>query len=1035
LSVPARSETDRTEAISQQTLERALDRGIDYLRKKQQDDGSWISEEYYEPRASATHLITLAFIERLPAVEMRAYARFLVTLQRPDGSWESYPYARKSDLAATALVYAALKIANLPEHAAAREKALGFIEANGGFDAVLQRLYERGDTTALYLSMADLIDPFALPDPHLEFMITPGVVPFLLRKINAAVIEGILFLGSVTRFLREKKRPSGPIKRWLYEKEAEKGIEFIEFWLNPNGNNNGTTLQTDLAIATLYAFGRPPEHRSIGAALDWFQKLEAWDGDKLHLNVFTNENWMTCLSLRALLYARVPRNDTAITSAVEYLCWSQSRLPMPEVNLRREDAHRIGGWGFEEDNLILPDCDDTGLVLSALGLALDRTHMHTLPPDVDRRCREAVQLGLANLLDMQSDNGGWAGFVWNYPPKKAGPIFDKPIGIPKSPIDAMKLFLDPPVEFGEPPVEGLTGRVLQGLAANGFDARSPEVQRAAAFLKDLQMDNGMWWARWIVAYVASTSSIISGLADCGWDMSEPWVQKGIAWLLSKQNPDGGWGETPEAYEDVNMAGVGQSMPPLTGMAVIALIDAGMADHEATRRGIANLLAVQNSAGTWDSNEWLQVYEPSTTYYFFPGDAWYRPIEALAKYRTALYGNPDVQTVEQRLAPLFTTPPVFPPRTPPTWSKSALRAMRAVGDRTADDVIHSIVRNNETSIVRQLMGTMMRSDEPIPAGLPAAARAYFQQTEALPSWADKGLIARGQRVFTDHGWLMAAGLFCTSLPQAYCAANGARVLTETQGMTRHVRHRILETAQFLFDVCSEGGLEPGARGIRSAQKVRLMHGMIRHLVLMKGEWDVQSFGVPVNQEDYAGTLMTFSAVLLDAVEKGGVQLSSADQEAYLHLWKVVGHILGVHEKLIPVDVADARALMEAIREDQWAESAEGKLLAWDLVQSMDDSVPGQRIDNLPVALIRFFSPPKVPVILDLPEASLIDGVLAAGSALDAFLDGLDPGADRHLRFLRFWSYQLMKALVSGQREGKQASFRIPDRLIRAWNLDD
>ena len=65
--------------------------------------------------------------------------------------------------------------------------------------------------------------------------------------------------------------------------------------------------------------------------------------------------------------------------------------------------------------------------------------------------------------DMQSDNGGWAGFVWNYPPKKAGPIFEKPIGIPQTLRGSLELFLNPPVELGEPPVEGLTGRVLQGL--------------------------------------------------------------------------------------------------------------------------------------------------------------------------------------------------------------------------------------------------------------------------------------------------------------------------------------------------------------------------------------------------------------------------------------------------------------------------------------------------------------------------------------------------------------------------------------------
>ncbi len=1038
MSTPYPSDTaiDRAAEYTRQRqeLDRAIDRGVDFLRKKQNADGSWLSMEYFEPRTSSLHLVTLAFIDRVPLVEARAYARFLATLQRDDGSFPPYPYAPHGDLSSSALVYAALKVANLDEQAAVREKTRAYIEAHGGFDAVLKRLYDAGDTTAVYLAMVDLIDPFSLPDPQLGFMITPGVVPFMLRSINAGVIEGVLFLGGVTRYLREKKRPSGAIKKWIHAREAEKCIEFIESWLNPNGNNNGTTVQTDLAIAALYAFGRTPESWSIYSALQWFQKHEVWEGEKLYLRAFMNHNWMTALCLRALLYAHVPRNEDMIGNAVDYLCWSQSKLPMPEVNLSRENAHRIGGWGFEEDNLILPDTDDTGIVLSALGLALDRTHMHTLAPARAERTREAVQLGLQNLLDMQSDNGGWAGFVWNLGSKKAGPIFDKPIGIPKTLLGTLKLFVKPPVELGEPPVEDLTGRVLQGLGVNGLDASAPEVQRAAAFLQKTQMENGMWWARWLVAYVAANSCIVSGLADCGWNMSEPWVQKGIAWLLSKQNADGGWGETPEAYDDERMAGVGPSMPPLAALAVIALIDAGMADHEAVRRGIAYLLAQQNEEGTWPSNEWMQVYEPNSTYYFFEGDAWYRPVEALAKYRTAIFGDPDLKTAEERVAPLFAEPFVLPNRQPPNWSKQALNGMRQVGDRLADEIVRSLFERNETSIVRQLMGTMMRSDDPIPAGLPPSVRAYFEQTQGLPSWADTDLIARGQRVFTENGWLMAAGLFCSSLPQAYCAANGARVLTETQGMTRHVRHRILETAQFLFDVCSEGGLEPAARGIRSAQKVRLMHATIRHLILLKGEWDVETLGVPINQEDYAGTLMTFSAVLLDALESAGVDLSAADQEAYLHLWKVVGHLMGVHEKLLPVNVKDARALMDAIREDQWTPSTEGKLLAWDLVATMDDYLPGKIIDDLPVALIRFFSPPKVATILDLPEASLIDGVLAAGSSLDDLLDPHD-NVDRHLRVIRLVAYRMMTALVQVQREGKQTRFRIPDRLIRAWNLDD
>lgn len=625
--------------IDRRALDRAIERGVEHLRRLQRNDGSWLAMEYFEPRSSALHLITLAFIDRLLPAEAHAYARFLATLQRDDGSFPAYPYAPRGDLCATAMVYAALTVANLPEQSSMREEARRYVDTHGGFDAVLQRLYDAGDTTALYVSMVDLIDPFSLPDPQLAFIVTPGLVPLMLRKMNAAVIEGMLFLGGVTRYLREKKKPSGPIERWVHRREAEKAIEFIESWLNPDGNNNGTTVQTDLAIAALYAFGLAPESRSIYSALQWFQRQHVWEGKTLHLRAFTNENWTTALSLRALLYAGVPRSDEMIRAAVDYLCFTQSRLPMPKVNLAREGAHRIGGWGFEQDNLILPDTDDTGVVLSALGHALDRTDADALPPDCDARCREAVRLGLANVLDMQSDNGGWAGFVWNLPPKKAGPIFEKPIGIPKSLLEGLSLFANPPVELGEPPVEGVTGRVLQGLGANGFDARSPEVQRAVRFLKDMQMENGMWWARWIVAYLAATASVISGLANCGWDMSEAWVQKAIGWLVSKQNADGGWGETPAAFDDVSQAGVGPSLPPLTAFVTIALIDAGMADHEAVHRAIAYLLTQQNEEGAWPSNEWLQVYEPCSTYYFFEGEAWYRPVEALGKYRSASFREP------------------------------------------------------------------------------------------------------------------------------------------------------------------------------------------------------------------------------------------------------------------------------------------------------------------------------------------------------------------------------------------------------------
>ncbi|MDP2340003.1 MAG: oxygenase MpaB family protein [Deltaproteobacteria bacterium] len=1028
--------TIRVQARAGDKVDVAIERAVAYVKQQQLPSGAWLAMEYFEPRTSSLHLVTLAFIDRVNPVEARATARFLQTLQRPDGGFPPYPFAPASELAASALVYAALSVANLDEQKAVRAKTLAYINTKGGIDAVVKKLYAAGDMTALYLAMVGLVDPFLLPDPHLAFMLAPPLLEAMEKKINAGVVEGVIFLAGVTRYLRERKEPSHPPIKWVHDVEAQACIKYIEGWLNPNGNNNGTTVQTDQAIATLFAFGRSPESVSIYSALSWFGKLKVWDDDGvlLHLRAFTNENWVTALALRALLNAGVGRDEKCVADGLDYLCWSQSKLPMPVTNLRREGGHRTGGWGFEEDNLILPDTDDTGTVLSALGLALDRTGVTPLDNARRQRVQDSVDLALQNLLDMQSDDGGWAGFVWNLGSKPAGPIFNKPIGVPANLVDTIKFFLDPPIELGEPPVEGLTGRVLQGLGANGFTAGSGEVQRAAAFLEARQVADGSFWARWLVGYVAATSCVISGMADCKWDMSSPWLKRAIDWLVSKQNADGGWGETPAAFENPNAGIISPSMPPLTGIALTALVDAGLGSSAAANRAVDYLLATQDGEGSWPTNEWLQIYEPYATYYLYEGDSWCRPLEALAKVRESRRELSPDQTAK-KLAPLFAPAPVLPARPAGTWKPADLRKMRAAADRVADDVIASVFADGQQGILGQIMGALVTTDEPIPPGLPAKARAYFKDTEGLPPWADPALILQGQKLFTQHGWLMAAGLFCSSLPQAYCAANGARVLTQTQGMTRHVRRRILETAQFLFDVCVEGGFAPGGRGIRAAQKVRLMHATIRHLVLLKGEWDPPALGLPINQEDLAGTLMTFSVVLLDAVKTCGVTVPADDAAAFLHLWKVCGHFLGVDPALVPHDVADGRALMQAIRDDQWNQSVQGQLLAADLIEAVEEYLPGEVLDDLPEALIRFFTPPPGPTLLNVGGAPILELILNAGAVLDDIFNVGDGHQDPIELLVQRLARDLMIGIVNAQREGKQTGFRIPQSLVRDWSLSD
>ena len=125
---------------------------------------------------------------------------------------------------------------------------------------------------------------------------------------------------------------------------------------------------------------------------------------------------------------------------------------------------------------------------------------------------------------------------------------------------------------------------------------------------------------------------------------------------------------------------------------------------------------------------------------------------------------------------------------------------------------------------------------------------------------------------------------------------------------------------------EGGLTNGdGKGIRAIQKVRLMHAAIRRLilhpppppsgippqtlreVLLRMHWNTEELGQPINQEDMAFTLLTFSYVILRSLKRLGIKVTNADAEAYLHCWNVVGFIMGVDRRLTAANFKEAEAL--------------------------------------------------------------------------------------------------------------------------------
>ncbi len=1001
------------------------------LLATQRADGSFNAAENMEPLATASQLVLDAFLGRLTDRDRAQGGMFLASLQNADGSFPAYPHAAGT-LSSTALCWAALHAVGRAHGGSALVRARAWVMEHGGVDAVIARMFSHSDQNVVYLAMVGLADPEQLPDPQLWFSMVPPVLSLMQRKLNAGVLMGALSMGWVTRLLRARARRQRVDLLWgVHRLEAHATKRYLTQFQNTDGSWDGNTLQTGLYVAGLFAAGADVKH-----ATRWLEQHKVYDDTGMHMCVFTCENWMTAFTVRALLRAGVPRSDVRVDRAVRFLVGSQARSEMSRIDQRKRGAARSGGWAFQADNASMPDSDDTGAVLSALGLALVRDDGAPLSNATTDAVSEAVARAAPQLLDMQAPQGGWSAFVWNLGSKPPGPLYTTPLALPRTALGKAKYFLDPPVEMADPPTEGLTGRVLYGLASVGYRNDAPPVKRAAQWLKAQRAPNGVWWGRWLVNYLAGTASVVSGLSACGEDLTQPWIADAIAWLISKQNADGGWGETPASYGDASLAGVGPSMPPLTAIVLSALLDAGKLTHDSVPRAVDYLLAQQGSDALWPNNAWMQVMIPPDQFYAYEGERMCRPIEALGQWQALTTATPTTRAPMQRLEVLTPTDalPFTSARVDAVWSRTSLIALRAFADPEADRVVTEVFARGDQRALGQVMAALVRSDDPIPQGLPPRAEAYFTQTQALPAWADPQQLAIAHALFEQHGWAVALGLFTSSLPQAYCAAKGARVLLQTQGMTRNVRRRVLETAQFVFDVMTPGGLDPAGRGIRAAQKVRLMHSTIRHLILIDGAWDSASWGVPINQEDLAGTLMTFSVVILDAFAAVGIALTAAQQTAYLHLWNVVGHFLGVAQPLLPRSVDDGQALMAAIREDQWQGSVAGQQLAQALVLTMDDYLP-HVVADLPVALVRKVAGDRVCDLLALPRNDWTALVVREAGAVDAMLGKFAHKNSPGDAFLRACVTHMMQALIDVQRDDKQTTFRIPTQLLRGWSLSD
>ena len=152
-----------------------------------------------------------------------------------------------------------------------------------------------------------------------------------------------------------------------------------------------------------------------------------------------------------------------------------------------------------------------------------------------------------------------------------------------------------------------------------------------------------------------------------------------------------------------------------------------------------------------------------------------------------------------------------------------------------------------------------------------------------------------------------------------------------------------------------------RGYITTKKVRFLHASMRFMLTQPAKvrpfgseehpesfsenlshrqtpYNSEELGVPVNQEDLAYTLMTFSLLLPKGLEDMGIQVTPEQKQAFLHLWRVVGYVLGIKPELMTDDWDEAEELYALIQKRQALPSEDGTVLTEALMGFLVDYLP-------------------------------------------------------------------------------------------------
>ncbi len=617
-------------------VEQAIARSTEWLLSAQTQDGYWWGELEADTTLESDYVLYLHILGQLDSGKVAKLANYIRRKQLPDGGWNIFE-GGPSELNATVKAYVGLRLAGespeSPSLVRAKEKILEL----GGLEGA--NSYVR-----FYLAMVGAVDWSIVPSIPPELMLLPDWVPINIYEMSSWTRGIVIPLALVYAHKPDWRLPHGITVSELFRNPGGKPKSFnwdkrIVSWRNvflaldralklyehipwkpfrkkalslartwmlerlERSEGLGTIYPAMMnSIFALLAEGADAQDPLVAREIKFLERYEIEESDTIRVQPCISPVWDTAIAMVSLEEAGVNPAHPSLIAAERWVVGNQILGP-GDWQVKNPNA-APGGWAFEFKNDFYPDVDDTAFVLMALGRVAD--------PDPEP-LRRSMRRGLAWLLSMQNEDGGWGAFDHENNLQFLNHI----------PFADHNAMLDPSTA-------DVTARAVECLGQMGWSAEDPTLQRARAFIRHEQSADGSWFGRWGVNYIYGSSGVLRALETLGLSKGTD-GQAAAEWLRSVQNADGGFGESVLSYYHAAMKGQGKSTASQTAWAIIGLLAVAGPDDPSVQRAVAWLLAHQNEDGTWDEPEFTGTGFPCVFYLKYHLYRNTFPLYALARY--------------------------------------------------------------------------------------------------------------------------------------------------------------------------------------------------------------------------------------------------------------------------------------------------------------------------------------------------------------------------------------------------------------------